>query len=126
MTRAALRRFAPLLLVLTLVAIYFVLGPGIPKDQMLHIVLGDAAARVTEVRVGYVDPEVGEAEPTREATFRWAEGAAPRIVTHAPRLHDGEYLVIIDTFARNEHAIVKRRVRLEGAPVSVDVRESVP
>jgi hypothetical protein len=118
-------RFAPLLLVAALGAVWLVLGRHIPHDQTLHVVLGDAAPRVTEVRLGYAAAD-HESELTREATFQWAEGSAPRIVTHAPRLADGAYVVQIQLVTRIDSAIVTRRVKIEGSPVSIDVREAIP
>jgi hypothetical protein len=119
------RRFAPLVLVAAVVAVWLFLGPKIPHDQTVHVVLGNSAPRVTELTVGYAHPEVGEAELTRQATFHWAEGAAPRIVTHTPRLSNGDYLVEIEVATRNGHAKVERRVKLDENPVSIDVQEAV-
>jgi hypothetical protein len=118
------RRLAPLALVAAAAAAYLVLGPKVPKDQTVHVVLGDASPRVTEVDVRYAP--AGEQDFAREASFRYAEGAAPRIVTHSPRLADGEYAVEIELHTQKGHANVARRVKLEGDPVSIDVRNNVP
>jgi hypothetical protein len=114
---------APIVLVVVGVVVFGVLGPKWPKDQTLNVVLGDAASRVEEVRVRYAEPETGEW--TREATFRWASPAAPRIVRHEMRLPDGEYDVEIE-IATNTHDLktVRRHVALHGGgTTSVDVAE---
>jgi len=73
-----------------------------PREQTVHYVLGDAAARVEEVDARWeARPARAAAEPssedwTREATFRYGAGQAPRIVTHEPRLPDGDYTVEIE------------------------------
>jgi hypothetical protein len=123
--RGFLRRLGPLVLLAALAAMWLVFGRQVPHDQTVHLVLGSAAPRVTELSVGYA--EAGrESEPAREATFHWAEGAAPRIVTHEPRLANGDYVVQIQLHARNGSASVTRRVKLEASPVSVDVTQAVP
>jgi hypothetical protein len=123
-TRA--KKLGPLILVAAIAALWLVLGRKIPHTQTVHIVLGDAASRVTELHVGYGERDSRSPELTREATFQWAEGAAPRIVTHAPRLADGEYRVEIVIGTRGRHAMVERRVKIEENPVSIDVQEAVP
>ena len=105
---------------------WLLFGQKIPKDQVLHVVLGDAAPRVTEVRVRYGEASGRDVDFTREATFRYAQGAAPRVVTHEARLTSGDYTVEIEVFKGNDRAMVDRRVKLDGNPVSVDVRDSVP
>ena len=121
-------KVASLVLVAALVAVYFVLGPKIPRDQVVHVVLGNAAPRVTEVRARYAEAGARDGDFTREVTFRYAEGAAPRIITHEPRLPSGDYLVEIELHGRkpNEIAVVKRRITLQESPVSLDVQEAVP
>ena len=63
---------------------------------------------------------------TREASFRYAPGQAPRIVTHEPRLPDGDYTVEIDIAASNERATLRRRVTLGGGSTSIDLSQAVP
>lgn len=120
------RRLGPLVLIGAGVVMMLFLGPKMPRDQLVHVVLGDAAARVSEVRIRYADPDASDADFAREATFRYAQGAAPRVLTHEPRLANGEYALEIEISKGNDRAMVKRQVKLDGSPVSVDVRESVP
>jgi hypothetical protein len=118
------KKLAPLVLVAALLSFWFVLGRKVPTEQVVHVVLGDASPRITEVRVRYA-PE-GDAEFTREATFHYAAGNAPRIVTHEPRLMGGDYTVEIELVVGNDRTLVHRKVKLEGNPVSVDIRDSLP
>ena len=101
-----------------------------PKEQTVHYVLGAGATRVEEVDARWA-PGASSASVedwTREATFRYAPGQAPRIVTHEPRLPDGDYTVEIEiasaSAARN---IVRRHVTLTGGgSTSIDLADSVP
>jgi hypothetical protein len=63
---------------------------------------------------------------TREATFGFSGGNAPRIVTHEPRVADGDYVVEIEIL-KASHAIVRvqKRVTLDGGTTSIDVSEAV-
>ncbi len=118
------RKLGPLALVAAGLLIWLVLGRKVPQDQVVRVVLGDAAPRVTEVRLRY-QPD-GDAEFTREATFPYPKGTAPRIVTHEPRLAGGDYMVEIELSEGNDRALVHRKVKLDGNPVSLDVKESLP
>ncbi len=123
------RKLGPLILVAALLAMWLVLGRKVPSEQVVHVVLGDAAPSVTEVRLRYAPDEgagPSDAEFTREATFRYAAGKAPRIVTHEPRLAGGDYLVEIEVSKGNDRALVHRKVKLDGSPVSLDVKEPHP
>ena len=121
------RRVVLLIAVATALAVYFVLAPRWPKDQVVHIVLGDAAPRIEEVRVRYADasaPENAE-DWTREASFRYALNSAPRVITHEPRLPDGDYVVEIDLVSPSGRATARRRVALQGGTASIDVSREV-
>ena len=63
---------------------------------------------------------------SREATFRYAQGQAPRVVTHLPRLPDGDYTVEIDLVSDSERSTVTRRVTLAGGSTSIDLAGAVP
>jgi hypothetical protein len=120
------RRRAVLLIVVgAALAVYFILAPRWPKDQVIHIVLGDAAPRIEEVRVRYAsaaESSAGQAEDwTREASFRYALNSAPRVLTHEPRLPDGDYVVEIDLVSPSTPVTVRRRVTLQGGTASIDV-----
>jgi hypothetical protein len=116
---------------------YLVLSPQAPHDQTVHFVLGDAAPRVDELRVRYAPaPAAAQAGPqgdtmaedwTREAAFRFADGGAPRIVTHSPRLADGDYVVEIEIVSRSHtNTTARTRASLAGSPTSLDVSSAVP
>ncbi len=111
-----------------------------PTEHTLRVVLGDAAPRVTEVRLRYdAASESGAGgrrggaravEPEREVSFRYAKGRAPRIVSHEPRLASGDYDVDIEVeIARQADrsespsavVAVTRRLSLREGAVSVDV-----
>ncbi len=133
------RRIAFGFLLAAAIALYFTLAPRWPKDQTLHVVLGDAAPRVSEVRLRYAEPAAALAEDwTREVTFRYAieerpgdkakeaSTSAPRVITHVARLADGDYLVEIDvTSSANRTTTTRRRVTLLGGATSIDVAHDV-
>jgi hypothetical protein len=128
-------------------AVSAVVAKGWPKDQTVHYVLGDAAPRVEEIDARWAerrgspsgDPvghggaeRTGQAgdEWAREVSFRYAPGRAPRVVTHAPRLPDGDYTVEIEIVAsdseRSRRAVVRRHVYLAGGVTSIDLARSTP
>jgi hypothetical protein len=111
-----------ILLVIAAAAIIVVMGKSCPKDQVIHVVLGEAAPRVEEVVIRYGQNE----DFQREARFRYEAGKAPRILAHEPKLAEGEYTVEIELLARNNRNTVRRRVTLAGATTSIDVSEQVP
>ena len=120
------RRLAFLVMLAAGAALYFTLAPRWPKDQTLHVVLGDAAPRVTEVALRYHEGDAPPAEDwTREASFRYALNSAPRVITHEPRLPDGDYVVEIDLVSPSGRATVRRRVALQGGTASIDVSREV-
>jgi hypothetical protein len=128
MDRKRLIRFAFLAVGL---AIALLLGRTWPKEQTVHYVLGDAAPRVEEVDARWAEGRTdrraaGNEDWVREATFRYAPGAAPRVVTHEPRMPDGEYTVELEIVASNAKNVVTRRVRLEGGVTTIDLAPSVP
>jgi hypothetical protein len=110
-----------------LLAVY--LARNWPRDQTVHYVLGPAASRVEELDARWAPGEPGDsAEWLRQVTFHYAAGKAPRIVTHEPRLPDGDYTVEIEIAAATPpaRATVRRRVALSGGPLSIDLTEAVP
>jgi hypothetical protein len=138
-TTKRLVRFGVLMAAL---AIFLVLSRGWPKDRVMHFSLGDSAPRVEELRVGY--SEAGD-EFTRGATFHFALGTAPRIVTHEVRLAEGDYTIEIEVASRasaaggyaqpaqpaqteqsEQRSTVKRRVHVDQDSVSIDVSKVVP
>jgi hypothetical protein len=133
------KRIARGLALVAALAVALLLGQKWPKDQTVHYVLGDAAPRVEEVAARWA--EGGGAPATdawsREATFRFGRGQAPRVVTHQPRLPDGDYTVELEITAdgrspaspKNMGAtnVVTRHVHLQGGGVtSIDLSPSVP
>ncbi len=90
-----------LILVTAALATATVLGKHGPKDQTVHYVLGSAAARVEEVDASWIpwDKHGESQESLRDVSFRYAPGHAPRVVTHEPRLPDGDYTVKIEIVA---------------------------
>lgn len=101
-----------------------------PKEQTVHYVLGGAAPRVAEVDARWAPGQLpADSEDwTREATFRYARGQAPRIVTHEPRLPDGDYTVEIEIASADAaRSVVRRHVTLAGnGSTSIDLADSVP
>jgi hypothetical protein len=91
-----------------------------PHDQVVQYVLGDDASLVHRVDARWAEADKGD-DWTREASFRYAGGKAPRIVTHEPRLPDGDYTVEIELAEDSGHRFVRRRVTLAGGVTSIDV-----
>jgi hypothetical protein len=116
-----------LLFLVAAAGVYVVLAPHWAKDNVIHVVLGGdrGRAEVTELHLRYaVAPKSGQmAEDwTREATFRFPDGSAPRVVTHEPRLADGDYVVEIEILKPpHPELTIDRRVTLEGSTTSIDV-----
>jgi hypothetical protein len=112
-----------------LVALYF--ARQWPKDQTVHYILGDAAGRVEEVDAKWAPGIAATEDWTREATFRYPPGKAPRIVTHEPRLPDGDYTVEIEIVAANtaqekNQVVVRKHVVLGGGATSIQLADVVP
>ncbi len=120
------RRVAPFLLLVAAFAVYAVLKPSLPHDQIVHIVLGNAAPRVEELTLRYGTSK----EWAREVTFHYSPpplgSGAPRVVTHDPRLPDGVFTVEIEVVTRNDRAKIQREVTLGGGTASIDVSQAVP
>jgi hypothetical protein len=118
------KRIAQIVILVSGLALFLLLGRELPKDQTVHYVLGDGSARVQEMRVRYAHRDE---DWEREADFEWKPGAAPRIVTHEPRLADGDYTIEIDLVANAERNTVKRHVTLQGGGVtSIELAQAVP
>jgi hypothetical protein len=118
-------RAMPVVLLVAAVVAFAVLGPKWPKDRSLRFVLGDAAPRVEELSVRYAplsDPE----DWTREASFVYAAGQAPRIVHHDLRLADGAYVVEIELATRKSRVLLTRQVAFASGTTSLDLAEAVP
>jgi hypothetical protein len=47
-------------------------------------------------------------------------------VTHEPRVAAGDYLLDIDLAEGNDRIEIHRKVKLDGSPVSIDVKEPLP
>jgi hypothetical protein len=122
-----LRRLAPLALLVPAVAAGATLKPRWPKDQSIHYALGDASQRVEELDARWaLSGEKGADDWSREATFRYAPGTAPRTVAHSARLADGDYVAEIEIRAGSRTAVVQRKVTLEGGSTTLDLAAVVP
>jgi len=134
------KRIARLLFLATGLFLAVYLARTWPRNQTVHYVLGREAARVEELdaRWAAAGGRDGFSEWLRTVTFHYAAGEAPRIVTHEPRLPDGDYTVEIEIAAapsaaasaspdaKPSRATVRRRVALAGDPLSIDLTEAVP
>jgi hypothetical protein len=125
MDRSVLAR---VLIPVAALAVASILARDWPKDQTVHYVLGDAAPRVEQVDARWAtDTDAKHDTWTREATFHYGPGQAPRIVTHEPRLADGNYTVEIEIVAQNDQrSTVTRHVVLGGGVTSIELARSVP
>jgi hypothetical protein len=105
-----------------------------PRDQVVHYVLGDSAVHVQEVDARWREMADGPRKSalndpgdhqtddwTRTASFRYAPGKAPRVVTHEPRLPNGDYMVEIEIIGEGRQSIVRREVTLSGGATSIDL-----
>jgi hypothetical protein len=124
------KRLLRLLLLGAALVVAMILARQWPKDQTVHYVLGDGATRVEEVDARWAPGATSATADdwTREATFRYAPGQAPRIVTHEPRLPDGDYTVEIEiASASGPRSVARRHVTLSGGgSTSIDLADSVP
>jgi len=123
------RRSTLLVLAAIAAAVVFLIGPAWPKDQSIHVVLGDSAGIVDGVRLRYAradgsDDPVRD-EPLREVALRYAPGQAPRIVSHEARLPDGDYRVELDVEGGGRVSTIARRIHLGGGSTSIDVSRDV-
>jgi hypothetical protein len=117
------RRLAPLALLGAALLATLMFSKGWPQEQTIHYVLGDTAPRVEEVDARWTaDPSPGE--PAREVSFRYPRGAAPRVVTHEPRLANGPYTVDLDVVVDGRRTHVVRYVALGGGVTSIDLSAS--
>jgi hypothetical protein len=91
-----------------------------PRDQTIHYVLGDRAARVERIDARWA-AQAEPGESLREVSFRYAPGTAPRVVTHEPRLSNGDYTVDVDVVAEGRPTRYVRRVMLAGGVTSIDL-----
>lgn len=102
--------------------LYFLFAPRLPKDQVVEVVLGDAAPKVTEVRLSYDDPAH---DWSSEVDLSFAGKPAPRVVHHESHMPDGDYKLSIDVSGHDHGTHVERNVSLRGGTTSVDVSEAI-
>jgi hypothetical protein len=113
---------------------FLMFGPKLPREQSVRIGLGDRAGEVRELVLRYrPTAAAGEAdkgdltdEVLREVSFRYPKGEAPRVVRHAPRLADGDYVLEIEVVTHGSRASVKRTVGLFGGSTTVDIASVIP
>lgn len=111
------------------VGAYFFLAPRFPRDQSVNVVLGDAAADVTDLSLHYSMNGDGDRDAARDVAMHFERGKAPRVVHHEARLADGEYVVAIEARGEGGDHIGRawsdeRRIALRGGgSTSIDVSE---
>jgi len=103
-----------------LVALY--LGTQGAQEQHVRVVLGGAAPEVTGVGLQYV---AQDGEVAREAHFAYAKGTAPRVVSHEPKLPNGDYRLEIDLDTHDGRRAIQRQVTLGGGSTQVDVSSAL-
>jgi hypothetical protein len=130
MDRKRLLRLAPLAAALVVAPMFL---RHAPRDQVVHYVLGDSAAHVQEVDARWRERHEGERvisdadgreqpdEWMRVASFRYQQGQAPRVVTHEPRLPDGDYVVEVEVVGDGTQRVEHRDVTLTGGVTSIDL-----
>jgi hypothetical protein len=126
------QRFARLLLLAAALVVAVALSRRWPRAQTIHYVLGDAAAHIEQLDARWAPiagagDAPGEEPWTREVAYHFARGQAPRVVTHEPRLADGDYLVEVELAADETHrSIVRKRVVLSGGVTQIELASSDP
>lgn len=113
-------RLAPLVLLGAALVATLTFPRAWPHDQTIHYVLGDRAGRVEQVDARWA-AEADPGESLREVSFRYAPGTAPKIVTHEPRLSNGDYTVDVDVVSEGRPTRYVRRVVLGGGVTSIDL-----
>jgi hypothetical protein len=99
-----------------LVAAY--LASRSPRDQHVKLVLGAGADQVTGLEVQYV---ADDGDTARDVRMAFPAGQAPRVVSHEPKLADGDYSLRIALDTREGRRAVERRVTLGGGTTQVDL-----
>lgn len=102
------------------VALY--LGTQGPQEQHVRIVLGVAAPDVTAMDLRYLG---GEGELLREVHFTYPDAPPSRVVSHEPKLPNGEYQLQIDVQTRRGRRDIQRQVTLGGGSTQVDVSSAL-
>jgi hypothetical protein len=106
-----------------------VLSRDWPKERLVHVVLGDAASHVQDLRL-----RCGKhGEWDREVVFHYGSSGAhaPRVVDWQPRLASGDYDVEVELSVRGDPALpprtvtASRSVTLGDGAASVDVSSIV-
>ena len=93
-----------------------------PREQTLHF---RGAEDLRELEVCYAEKTSAE-DCTTSAVFRFPEGS-PHLVTHEPKLADGEYTIKLDvTTATGAHRSLVRSVDLGGKPVKIALDSAPP
>ncbi|HSY20635.1 MAG TPA: hypothetical protein VK841_00880 [Polyangiaceae bacterium] len=113
-------RLAPLVLLGAALLATVTLPRTWPRDQTIHYVLGDRAGHVERVDARWA-AQTDPGDSLREVSFRYAPGTAPRVVTHEPRLSNGDYTVDVDVVADGQPTRYVRRVMLGGGVTSIDL-----
>lgn len=103
-----------------LVALYF--GTQGTQEQHVRIVVGAAAARVVSIDLRYVGPD---GDILREARFSYPAGGSARVVSHEPKLPNGDYAVQIDVETREGRRDLQRQVRLGGGSTQIDISSAL-
>src|SRR4029078_838809 len=91
-----------------------------PRDQHVTYVLGALADRVIALEVQYV---AADGDVARDTRLAFEPGQAPRVVSHEPKLPDGDYRLRIDLDTREGRRSTERRVTLGGGTTQVDLSE---
>ena len=102
--------------------LYFLFAPRLPREQVVEVVLGDAAPKVTEVRLAYDD---SSHDWSSEVDLSFEGKPAPRVVHHESQMPDGAYKLTIDVTGRDRGTHLERNVTLAGGTISVDVSEAI-
>lgn len=112
------RRIGSLVFLAFGLGVAFYLSQNGPQEQHVHVILGGTAPEVTGVQLSYASMTGDIANETR---FAYAPGAAPRIVSHDPKLPRGDYDLKVDLSGPDGGRSVQRRVTLQGGSTQLDL-----
>lgn len=112
------RRIARLAFLVFGIGVALYLGTQGPQDQHVRVVLGAEATRVSALDLRYV---AGDGDLVRQVHFSYPDRVAPRVVSHEPKLPNGEYQLQIDVDTQGGRRDIQRRVTLGGGSTQVDL-----
>lgn len=122
------KRLVYLGLLIAAVGIFLVMSRVWPREQTIHVILGEAAPRVEEVELSFIPAGAAEDDDSRarRISLHYPAHDAPQAITQAPKLANGDWLIELAVMVPGDSIVVHRRLKLEGGVVTLDVAHQVP